>query len=87
MSWALQSDLDLYPSSTVQREGGGFRKKATRHAWLSGHKGSHFSPQPFCDLLLATMLALEHVTVINHLEGTTEFRKKWKSNEETTVLR
>ena len=69
------------------KKGWGFRKKGTRHAWLSGHKGSHFSPQPFCDLRLATVLALEHAAVINDLEGTTEFRKKWKSNEETTVLR
>lgn len=45
-------------------------------AWLSLHKRSHFWPMPFRDLSLATMLALELVSVIKDIEGTKECRDK-----------
>ena len=38
-----------------------------------------FWPKPFCDLNLATKLALEQVSVINDLKGTKECRNKEKA--------
>ena len=45
-------------------------------AWLSLHKRSHFWPKAFCDLSLATMLALELVSVVKDIEGIKESRNE-----------
>ena len=56
---------------TVSRWGRGSLEKRNQ-AWLSWHK----RPKPFCDLSLATVLALEQVSVINNLKVTKECRNK-----------
>ena len=52
---------------------GGPRRKRIRHGFLDM---SHFWPKSFCDLSLATTLALEQVSVINDLKEIKECRNK-----------
>ena len=44
-----------------------------------------FWPKPFCDLSLATMLALEWVSVINDLRGNEGMLEQRKSSQEIIV--
>ena len=41
--------------------------------------------EPFCDLILAIMFALEQVPVINDIEGSKGKQEQRKSNQETIV--
>ena len=41
--------------------------------------------EPFCDLSLAVMLALEQVPVINDVKGSKGKQKQRKNNQETVV--
>ena len=63
-------------SLCATRKGRGSPEKE-KQARLSWQKRSHFWPKLFCDLSLATMLALEQVSVTNDLKGTKECRNKW----------
>ena len=51
--------------ATVSRQGRESPEKEP--GMISGHKRRHFWLNPFCDLNLATMLALKQVSVINDL--------------------
>ena len=48
---------------------------------MPGHKRSHFWPKSFCDLSLATVLALEQVSVITYLKGSEEMQEPRKSSQ------
>ena len=46
---------------------GGRSPKKEKLTWLSLHKRDYFWPKTFCDLNLATMLAIELFSVISNL--------------------
>ena len=58
-------------NASVGREGRGSPEKGNQTR-LSRHKRSHFRSWPLWDLSLATVLALEHVSVINDVKGNAE---------------